>query len=81
MASSVFDRETLLDLTVNVIPLGIILFFIIVFAALPGFGYDPLATTIQMSLLVIPFIGLAILTYISGKAIAKAERELEEQDV
>lgn len=79
MASSVFDRETLLDLTVNVIPLGIILFFIVVFAALPGFGYDPFTTTIQMSLLVIPFIGLTVLTYVSGKAIAQAEEELEEQ--
>ncbi|UPM43764.1 DUF6684 family protein [Halocatena salina] len=79
MASSVFDRETLLDLSVNIIPLGIILFFIAVFVALPGFEYDPFITTIQMSLLVIPFIGLAVLTYVSGKAITKAEQELEEQ--
>lgn len=79
MASSVFDRETLLDLTVNIIPLGIILFFIVVFAALPGFGYDPLVTGVQMSLLVIPFVGLAFLTYISGKAIAEAEQELEAE--
>lgn len=78
MASSVFDRETLLDLTVNIIPLGIILFFIVLFATLPSFGYDPFTTTIQMSLLVIPFIGLAVLTYVSGKTIAKAEQELEE---
>ncbi|RRJ32840.1 DUF6684 family protein [Halocatena pleomorpha] len=78
MASSVFDREALLDLTVNIIPLGILLFFIAVFAILPGFGYDPFVTTIQMSLLVIPFIGLAALTYVSGKAITQAERELEE---
>lgn len=80
MASSVFDRETLLDLTVNIIPLGIIAFFIVLFTAVPGFGYDPLATTIQMSLLVIPFIGLAALTYVSGKAIATAEQELEASD-
>lgn len=79
MASSVFDRETLLDLTVNIIPLGIILFFIVVFAVLPGFGYDPLATGVQMSLLVVPFIALAALTYISGKAIAEDEQKLEAE--
>lgn len=79
MDSSVFDRETLLDLSVNVIPLGIIVFFVVVFAAAPAFKFDPFVTTIQMALLVIPFIGLAGLTYISGKTIAKDEQKLENQ--
>ncbi|WP_330632651.1 DUF6684 family protein [Halocatena halophila] len=79
MESSVFDRETLLDLTVNIIPLGIIVFFIAVFLLLPGFGYDPLATSVQMALLVIPFVSLAALTYISGKAIARDEQLLESE--
>lgn len=77
MESSVFDRETMLDLAVNIIPLGIIVFFVVLFAVLPVFKFDPVVTTIQMSLLIIPFIGLAVLTYYSGKAIAKDEEKLE----
>ncbi|WP_254537726.1 DUF6684 family protein [Halomarina litorea] len=79
MAPDVFDRETMLDLSVNVIPLFIILFFIVLFAAVAPFGYSLVDTTIQMALLVIPFIGLAILTYFSGKAIAEAEAKMEER--
>lgn len=79
MESSVFDRETVLDLAVNIIPLGIIVFFVGVFALAPAFEFDPVVTTIQMSLLIIPFIGLALLTYYSGKAIARDEQKLEAQ--
>jgi hypothetical protein len=74
MESRIFDRETLLDLTVNVIPLAIIAFFIVGFAIFNPFGYDPLASGIQFGLLVAPFAALAVLTYLSGKAIASAER-------
>ncbi|WP_435335578.1 DUF6684 family protein [Haloarchaeobius sp. TZWWS8] len=68
---SVFDKETLLDLTVNVIPLGIMLFFFILF--IPSvYGPWPWESTyslLQIALIVIPFIGLAVLTYFSAKAI------------
>lgn len=76
--ATIFDRDTLLDLTVNVIPLGIILFF--------GVGYlifDPwselglLGKLIMIGLHVVPFVGLAILTYVSGKAIAGDEKRSE----
>lgn len=80
MAPDVFDRETLLDLSVNVIPLFIIVFFVIVFAAVSPFGYNAVDTTIQMALLVLPFVALAILTYYAGKAIAESEAELEARD-
>ncbi|MFD1512281.1 DUF6684 family protein [Halomarina rubra] len=80
MAPDVFDRETLLDLSVNVIPLFIILFFVGVFAVLPQFGYSLVPTLIQMALLIVPFVGLAILTYYSGKAIATSEAELEARE-
>ncbi|ADQ67879.1 cox cluster protein [Halogeometricum borinquense] len=74
MANEIFDRETLLDLTVNVIPLVIIAFFIGAFAVFPAFGVDPLASALQYGLLVVPFVFLAILTYLSGKAIAGDEK-------
>jgi membrane protein implicated in regulation of membrane protease activity len=80
MAPDVFDRETMLDLSVNVIPLFIILFFVVVFVAIAPFGYSLVTTTIQMALLIVPFIALAVLTYYSGKAISQSEAELEARE-
>jgi hypothetical protein len=74
MANEIFDRETILDLTVNLIPLFIILFFVVAFAVFNPFGVDPLASGLQYGLLVAPFVLLAILTYLSGKAIAGDEK-------
>lgn len=76
--TTIFERDTLLDLTVNFIPLGIILFF--------GVGYlifNPwrelglFGDLIMIGLHAVPFIGLAILTYVSGKAIAGDEQRSE----
>lgn len=70
MAADIFDKEVLLDLTVNFVPLGIMAFFIALFLV-----YNPWATgstlgaVIQMALIVLPFIGLSILTYVSAKRI------------
>lgn len=74
MANKIFDRDTLLDLTVNVVPLFIIAFFVVGFAVFPAFGTELLPTAVQFGLLVVPFVFLAILTYLSGKAIAGAEK-------
>jgi hypothetical protein len=80
MASAVpFDRETLLDLTVNAIPLGIMLFFIALFVLVNPFGSDPVGTVIQLTIVVVTFMALFILTYVSGKAISEAEKEMEEK--
>jgi hypothetical protein len=72
-----FDRDTLLDLLVNVIPLAIMAFFVAAFALFDPFGGDSLGRAIQMLLLAAPFVALAILTYISGKAIAGDEKRAE----
>jgi hypothetical protein len=77
MAAKIFDKETILDLTVNIIPLGIIAFFVVVFAVFDPFGFDFLASSIMYGLLIVPFIALAILTYVSGKAIAGDEKRSE----
>lgn len=81
MTSRTFDRETLLDLTVNVIPLGIMLFFVGVFLVYNPFGVDPVATALQLSIVGITFLALLILTYYSGKAISEAEAEMEAEAV
>ncbi|MGQ4555977.1 DUF6684 family protein [Halobellus sp. GM3] len=73
MANKIFDRDTLLDLTVNVVPLFIIAFFIVAFAVISPFGMDPMASSIQFGLLVVPFVLLAVLTYFAGQAVAGSE--------
>lgn len=73
-----FDRETLLDLTVNAIPLGILLFFVVVFAVYSPWGFEPVAMALQFSIVILMFGGLALLTYYAGKAISEAEEGMEE---
>lgn len=75
--AATFDRDTLLDLLVNVIPLVIIVFFVAAFALFDPFGGDTLGRVMQVVLLVAPFVALAVLTYVSGKAIASDEKRAE----
>lgn len=79
MAERVFDRETILDLAVNIIPLGIVLFFVLLFALQNPFGWDPLVSSLQFGLLILAFVLLSVLTYISGKAIAGDEKRHEDE--
>lgn len=74
MESKIFDKETLLDLTVNFIPLGIILTFIIVFAVVSPWGFDIRASGLMYAIMIVMFIALGVLTYLSGKAIAGDEK-------
>lgn len=77
--TKIFDRETLLDLTVNFIPLGILLFFTVYVLVVDpwSMGDDPLMMVLTLGLHVVPFVALAFLTYLSGKAIAGSEKESE----
>lgn len=79
MRSRPFDRETMLDLTVNLVPLGIMLFFVGVFVLVNPFGLDPVGTAIQMTIMVVMVLSLAALTYVSGRAISNAEHEMEAE--
>lgn len=74
MANTVFDRETLLDLLVNGIPLFILLFFLGIFIALPVFGFGGIEAGLQLGVVGVSFIALAVLTYLVGKAISVAEK-------
>jgi len=80
MAEKVFDRETLLDLTVNIIPLGILLFFVAAFAVFNPWGTDLLMSGLQFAIVIVTAILLTILTYYSGKAISAAENEMEARE-
>ncbi len=74
MSNRIFDRETKLDLLVNIIPLFILGFFIVAFLMFSPFGIDPLASSIQFGLIAIPFVLLAVLTYFAAVAVAGGER-------
>ena len=78
MSERTFDRETLLDLSVNVIPLGMLAFFVVVYAVVGSFPDDPIVVVIQMSVILLTAGGLVMLTYYSGKAVAGAEEEMDE---
>lgn len=73
MAERTFDRETLLDLAVNVIPMGIILFFAILILVFDPFGSDVVAVVMTQILHIVPFIILVLVTYVSGRIISEAE--------
>lgn len=71
MADSVFDRETLLDVSVNVVPMVIILFFAAFLLLFSPFPDDPFAQVVAIGLHVVPFVLLGLLTYVSATVIEK----------
>ena len=74
MEAKIFDRETILDLVVNFIPLGIILFFIGAFAVFAPWGFEPMASGLMFAIMGVMFVALALLTYLSARAIAGDEK-------
>ncbi|MFB6164538.1 MAG: DUF6684 family protein [Haloarculaceae archaeon] len=74
MSPSVFDRDTMLDLTVNVIPLVIMAFFVAAFVFVNPFSDgNNLIRAIQFGIVVVTFGLLSILTYYAAKAIEGGE--------
>lgn len=69
MADTVFDRETLLDVTVNIIPLGILSVFFVMYMTWKPWTGDALTGSISIALVVVPFVLLAALTYFAAKEI------------
>jgi hypothetical protein len=49
-----FDRQVLLDVLVNVVPLGILLFFVLLFLGYGPYPSDPLVVVVQVSLILVP---------------------------
>lgn len=70
MAHPVFNKETLLDALVNVVPLAMIVFFVALYVLNnPWNDGKLLETALQFALLVVPFVLLAFLTYEIAKRI------------
>lgn len=82
MSSTVFDKDTLLDLTVNIVPLAIMAFFFAVFIVLnPWKGGVSLERVIQFVIIGSMFVGLSILTYVAALRIEGGEGHEEEHAV
>ncbi|GAA0654017.1 DUF6684 family protein [Salarchaeum japonicum] len=70
MTANLFDKDVLLDLTVNIIPLAIIAFFTAMFVVFNPWADEGLfGLVLQYTLMVLPFIALAVLTYAAAKRI------------
>jgi flagellar biosynthesis/type III secretory pathway M-ring protein FliF/YscJ len=77
MEKELFDRETVLDLTVNFIPLGILLVFVVLYLVFNPFGFGSVISSIQFAIIGAMFVALAALTYYSGAAVSRAENQME----
>lgn len=69
------DRETLLDLVVNIIPMGILLFFVGVFLVYMPWEENLFLTVVSHFLTLFPLAMLALLTYVSARVISRDEEE------
>ena len=74
METKIFDKETMLDLVVNFIPLGILLFFITAFIVWSPWGFDLRYSGPMFAIMGGMFIALVVLTYFSAKAVAGDEK-------
>ena len=67
MPHPVFNRETLLDVSVNLIPLVIIVFFVSLFFLASPWPDDLLVEAVMLLLHVVPFAVLVALTYVTAR--------------
>ncbi|MFB6129154.1 MAG: DUF6684 family protein [Halorhabdus sp.] len=74
------DRETVLDLTVNAIPLAILSFFFVAFAVLSPFGWNNVASGLQLAIVGSMMVFLGVLSYYAGRAVSRAEADGEPEE-
>lgn len=73
------DRETVLDLMVNVIPIGILLFLDALFWLNTPWGWDLWYVFWGHFLTLFPLLLLTVLTYVSGYVVQRDEEKLAGQ--
>jgi len=74
------DRETVLDLTVNAIPLAILSFFFVAFIVVSPFGWNSVASGLQLAIVGSMIVLLAVLSYYAGRAVSRAEADGESEE-
>lgn len=75
LRSTGIDRETFLDIVVNIIPMGILLFFVGLFLVYMPWEENLFLTVVSHFLTIFPLIMLALLTYVSARVISRDEHE------
>ena len=75
MATPIFERETWLDISVNIIPLCIIGFFVALFVVASPWEIAGLTSIVGFALLIVPFVLLAYLTYFAAELVESDEAE------
>lgn len=73
MSKYPLEWQTVLDITVNIVPLVILAFFFGLFAVYDPYRANPFMFGMGLFLLVVPFVLLAFLTYIAGRTIEDEE--------
>lgn len=66
-------EDTLLDLVVNIIPIGILAFFSLLFMVFNPWGWDPFPVLITHFLTLFPLAVLVVVTYVAGRVIQRDE--------
>ena len=67
-------RRMLFDVSVNVVPIGILVSFVGLFLAYGSYPADPLVTVIQVSLVLVPAFVVVVVTYYTLRAVSRDER-------
>jgi hypothetical protein len=73
-SDSLVDRRTLLDILVNVVPIGILLFFTVLFLVYGSYPSDPVVTVVQIALILVPVLVVIVITYYAARAVRRDER-------
>lgn len=73
------SRDTVLDLSVNIVPLVILVAFSLLFLAANPWGWDPLIVFFTHFLTLLPLVLLAVVSYVAGIRI-QHEDEREEAE-
>ncbi|RRJ28963.1 DUF6684 family protein [Halocatena pleomorpha] len=79
MSKYALEWQTILDITVNIIPLVILVFFFVLFAVYDPYLGNPFMLGISLFLLVVPFVLLAFVTYAAGRTLERDEKSAPSQ--
>lgn len=67
------EKETLIDLVVNVIPIAMLGGFSLLFLAFNPWGWDPFPVLMTHFLTLFPLAVLVVVTYVAGRVIQRDE--------
>lgn len=69
MPHSIWNRETLLDITVNLVPIFILGFFVVLFFVWTPWEGEPLIYVMSHVLTIFPLLLLTLITYLAAQRI------------